>query len=538
MRTRLSGEARQLYLSGSCHRVIWWFLFAVIVACTRTPCRCATPPSDPLLNLLLKKGILTDEEAQAIKAEAEASRTNETEMPQFESKWKFSKAIKSVEFFGDIRMRYEARSVSDPGRGSIDLNRYRYALRLGLKGEVLDDFYFGVRLDTAANPRSPWVTFGSSSSGTPYQGPFGKSTAGVDVGQVYLGWRPTDWFDFTIGKMANPLYTTAMVWDPDLNPEGAAERLKYTVGPVDLFATFGQFVYEDITPSKTSSGYFNILGYNNSSVPFLLAWQVGFNYHFTERLSFKAGPVIYDYIGHGASPQNQFNNPTPDFNGTFVGQGSSQGILGNAYFNLANGLAVGSSDGFFSNETGINNLLVLDVPMELNYKLNNIDIKLFGEYAENLEGSTRAQAAYNASQDTTLFPTSSGIFRIPSAQRKDVRAYQAGFAIGSQESLGLASGRTSRKNGWELRTYWQHVEQYALDPNLMDSDFFEGRGNLEGVYAALAYGFTDNFYGAIRYGYAKRINKNIGTGGSNQDIPQMNPIEHYDIIQVDVGFRF
>ena len=113
-----------------------------------------------------------------------------------------------------------------------------------------------------------------------------------------------------------------------------------------------------------------------------------------------------------------------------------------------------------------------------------------------------------------------------------------GFAVGNKDSLGLVYGSTSRKNGWEFRTYWQHVEQYALDPNLLDSDFFEGRGNLEGVYAAFAYGFTDNLIGTIRYGYAKRINKNLGTGGSNQDIPQMNPINQYDIVQVDLGFRF
>ncbi len=510
---------------------------AIIAGCTMTN-GWSAEMADPTLELLVKKGIITQEEADKTRAEAEAIRTNAPAMPQFESRWKMNKAIKNVELFGDIRLRYEGRSATDPAGGSIDLKRYRYALRFGLRGEIFDDFYYGFRLDTAANPRSAWVTFGTSSSGTPYQGPFGKSTAGINVGQIYLGWRPTDWLDVTAGKMPQPLYTTPMLWDTDLNPEGLAEHFKHTVGAVDLFANFGQYLYQDINPSQFAPGYFNILGYTNTTPPLLLAWQLGFTYHVTEGFSFKAAPALYNYTGHGVSAANRFGNPTPDFNGIFVGQGSTNSQNGGSPFvNLANGQSA-SSDGFFANQTGINSLLILDVPFEFNYKLKNINLRLFGDYAQNLKGADRAQSAFDAQQSTTLFPNTSGLIRIPSPQRNDVKAYQVGFAVGNKDSLGLVYGSTSRKNGWEFRTYWQHVEQYALDPNLLDSDFFEGRGNLEGVYAAFAYGFTDNLIGTIRYGYAKRINKNLGTGGSNQDIPQMNPINQYDIVQVDLGFRF
>ena len=81
-----------------------------------------------------------------------------------------------------------------------------------------------------------------------YQGPFGKSTAGIGIGQVYLGWRPWDWVDITAGKMPNPLYTTPLVWNGNISPEGFAERFKYTVGPADFFATFGQFLYAGFQP--------------------------------------------------------------------------------------------------------------------------------------------------------------------------------------------------------------------------------------------------------------------------------------------------
>jgi len=31
-------------------------------------------------------------------------------------------------------------------------------------------------------------------------------------------------------------------------------------------------------------------------------------------------------------------------------------------------------------------------------------------------------------------------------------------------------------------------EQYSLDPNIIDSDVFEGRENMEGINAQIAYG--------------------------------------------------
>jgi hypothetical protein len=61
---------------------------------------------------------------------------------------------------------------------------------------------------------------------------------------------------------------------------------------------------------------------------------------------------------------------------------------------------------------------------------------------------------------------------------------------------------------------------------------------MQGIYAAIAYGLTDNILGTVRYGYATRINDQLGTGGSNQSIPQMNPIEKYNLVQVDIMLKF
>ena len=300
-------------------------------------------------------------------------------------------------------------------------------MRLGLRGEVYDDFYYGVRLDTSANPRSPWVTLGTSSSGVPYQGPFGKSTAGIDIGQVYIGWKPADSVNLSVGRMPNPLYTTPMVWDPDINPEGFGERFKYTVGEVDLFANFGQFLYQDTNPEKTSSGYFGF-SQTKADLPFLLAWQGGFNYHVTKDLNVKVGATIYDYINHGVD--QTVGTFTPDFNGTFVGQGSTNNINGTPG-GASSGFPNGFYDGFTANQTGINNLEVIDIPWEINYKVRRVNLRMFGDYAQNLDGANRALAAYRAALAGSS-PLSVGqVARISSPQTSDTKAYQIGFGIGS-----------------------------------------------------------------------------------------------------------
>lgn len=443
--------------------------------------------ADALIHKLVEKGILSDQEAKDLMAESAA-----TNQPAAASKWKVNDAIKNIQLFGDVRFRYEYRSAENaPGSGSTQNDyykeRFRYAVRLGVKGDLFDDWYYGLRVETSSNPRSPWVTFGDDSSPTP----FAKNSDGINIGQAYLGWRPTEWYEMTVGRMPMPLYVTPMLWDSDLNPEGAVEKFKFSVGNVDLFANFGQFLYQDVSPDHGLP----------SSDTFLLAWQVGANVKLTKDVSFKIAPVAYNYTGVGSA--NGLNRP-------FSGQG-------------LNGINV-NTNGF--NQNGINDLLIVETPAEINFDLGKYKARVFGDFAYNFRGDDRARAAFGATAATG---------GLPHAFTGESIAYQAGVGFGN---LGLVYGQTSKKNTWELRTYWQHVEQYAADVNLLDSDFFEGRGNLEGVYSAFAYSITDNIIGTVRYGYAHRINNELATGGNNPDLPILNPIKNYNILQLDLTWRF
>src|SRR6266704_2008890 len=201
-------------------------------------------------------------------------------------KWKLFSAITELELFGDLRLRYEYRGGRLPSNDPDHPNdwqereRERYRLRVGLRGTVLDDWFFGLRLETSASARSTNVTFGGDTSSTSPGGggPFAKGDDGVYVGQAYGGYKGFPGFTFTGGRMPNPFVNTRMVWDDDINPEGLAEQWKhtFTIGggaaapvsyskdgknvaappppeplvKIDVFANFGQFVYDDSNPSN------------------------------------------------------------------------------------------------------------------------------------------------------------------------------------------------------------------------------------------------------------------------------------------------
>jgi len=482
----------------------------------------AASTSDALIDKLEQKGVLTAAEAKELRAESEAEDTNlVNQLPA--AKWKLADSIKSIGLFGDVRLRYEYRGVDNPGPVSgasgdtYRRERFRYALRVGMRGDLTDNFNYGLRLETSANPRSPWVTFADDtgkSSTSPLSGtPSDKSSDGINVGQIFIGWKPQAWYEMTVGKMPMPLYTTPMVWDTDINPEGAFEKFKYSVGDFDWFADFGQFDYQDPTAASAFP----------SSDTFVLAWQLGGVLNLNRDMWFKMAPVLYSYTGLGNPPAA---GATPNPNSPyfpFVGQGNTNGLNG-AY-----------------NQAGINDLLVLDVPLEFDFKIHNtplgtLQARLFGDFAYNFYGDDRAREAFKTG-GPVAFPG------LSSAATGQDKAYQVGFGIGSEGPVygpaqGLVYGTTSKKNTWEARFYWQHIEQYALDVNLIDSDFFEGRGNLEGFYSAFAYGITDAIIGTVRYGYATPIEGNLGTGGSNLDIPGINPIRNYNLVQMDLTWRF
>src|SRR5256714_355044 len=446
-------------------------------------------------------------------------------------KWKLSTSITEMELYGDIRLRYqynggetESRGpVAAPGAGVAGVNdwqereRERYRLRLGLRGTLLDDWFFGLRLETNASSRSTNVTFGddTSSSSAGGGGPFAKGSDVVYVGQAYGGYKGFPGFTLTAGRMPNPLVSTRMVWDPDINPEGLAEQWKHTfvfgaepapppsfskdskavVAPkppepflkLDVFANFAQFVYDDANPENplgaratTSANGGSQLVPNTDA--FLLAWQVGARLTFPNNVYVQLAPTVYNYTGNGDT-----------FNVHYQG--------GDPHLTNADSLA--------QNQTGINSLLVFELPAEFGWKAWGLPMRVYGDFATNLEADERADAAGQSGQGSQRY------------------AY----------TLGLGLGQLKKKNDWQIDVWYQHAEQFALDPNLIDDDWFNGQLNIHGVGVTAAYNLSAAVNLTLNYGHGWWYNHNLATGGSNVAIP-INPTNQYNFFTADLNVKF
>jgi hypothetical protein len=478
-----------------------------------------------LLDLLVKKRLISDQEAEEVRSELVKESASTAA-----GKWKLSAPITELELYGDVRLRYEYRGGRTPSEHTDNPNdwyereRERYRLRVGLRGTLADDWFFGIRLETSASSRSTNVTFGGEPSG----GPFAKGDDGIFVGQAYFGYTGFPDFKFTGGRMPQPLITTSMLWDDDINPEGLAEQWKHTFTfdlgggggeavqsyskegyskegkavvahaaepfklKLDVFANFAQYVYDDtnpenpIGPRPTTTG--NNTG-NNQLVPqtdaFMMAWQVGARLTFPNSIYVQLAPTLYNYTGNGDS-----------FNIHFVG--------GNP--------ALSNSASLATNQTGINSLLVFDLPAEVGWKAWGLPMRIFGEFADNIEGHDRAHAA------------------------ADLGGFDAHTGQHYAWMIGGALGQLKAKNDWEIRAWYQYAGQYALDPNLVDSDIFDSRVNQKGVAVKVGYMVADAISLNLTYAYAWRINGALGTGGLG-DI-QVNPLDQYQLFQADMSVKF
>ena len=135
-------------------------------------------------------------------------------------------------------------------------------------------------------------------------------------------------------------------------------------------------------------------------------------------------------------------------------------------------------------------------------------MRIFGDFAVNFEGDDRAKAAG--------FP-----------DKGDQRyAYMIGAGI----------GQIKAKHDWQIQAWFQHTEQFSLDPNLVDSDIWDSRVNMEGVAVQAGYAVSDAVIFNLTYGYAWRVDSGLGTGGTG-DIG-INPLDKYQIFQADLNVRF
>ena len=142
-----------------------------------------------LLDVLVKKGILTKAEAE--KLEAEVGKEPVTQGPQGPN-IKIGDWVQELDLYGDIRFRdyyqtFEQQLPKPPGATAYDQTiqrqRIRFRLRLDATFKLADNFFGGVELSTSDNKDGETTNATYTS---------GFDNYNIYISRAFIGWAPID----------------------------------------------------------------------------------------------------------------------------------------------------------------------------------------------------------------------------------------------------------------------------------------------------------------------------------------------------------
>lgn len=457
--------------------------------------------SGALLDLLVRKKVINDQEAEDVRSELakEAAATTA-------GKLNLSSSITELKFSGDLRMRYQYDNrdpqVFTPLAGDTDSrtpngdqrSRWRYRLRLNADIKLGPQFFGGVQLVTGQAADSDNQTFGESGAGS------GFSDYNIYISRAFIGYNATDWATVIFGKQANPFYTTDMVWDTDVNPQGLVEVIRFDK------MNFG---------GSSVGGYSKDGGVAAPEIVEERPWQLALN----------LGQLIYQ----DNNEYNQDNDASTDaymFVGQLVGTykfNSNTSVTfapGVMFYNAAD-LSGFINENSFSDATGVSGetrkLTILTAPGDVSFKLGSLPTKFYWDFAYNTQGKGRAE----------------DIYRMFSPDGASKHQSEDDFAY----LVGLQFGGGKKQGEWTARVDYRQTGIASIDPNLNDSDFALGELNTRGFKTGFFYNFTDFFNAGVSYMYAWNLRDNLFGGQATGDkkIADSNVVQ---TVQVDFNLKF
>ena len=316
--------------------------------------------SGPLVDALVRKGILTDQEAEEIRADLLRDFGTSSA-----GKVEVSSPVTKLKIAGDARVRYQYDNEQPNPAGAannMDRSRYRYRLRLGMTANLGPKWSAGVRFESAPGATSTNNDFGSGSDN------FSKASDSVYFGQVFIqyndaGFLGADGVDVRLGKFGHKFFNPGVngFWiDSDINFEGAAEELAYDdlFGPADLALRAGQFI---LNANSTAGSKVN-----NPSTLFITQAELS-NVSAATKTGWRVAPTLVAY----AAPSDHdagFATPAAQANDTAI------------YTDLATVL----------------------VPAEYSILLKNGQpLAFYGTYGVNLQGDDRSDRLYGAADPSS-----------------------------------------------------------------------------------------------------------------------------------------
>jgi hypothetical protein len=372
-----------------------------------------------------------------------------------------------------------------------DRTRLRLRGRLGVESLVLPHVTAGIFVATGdtSSPVSANQTLGAS------PGSFSKYALWLDRAWIRVGTAADARWALAVeaGRFENPFFKTQLVWDDNVNLDGAAVLAARSWGSGRVFVTGGAFplyntpiAYPADHPAK-----------NPSHDKWLFGGQAGAEWRRGE-LGVKAGVAFYDYYkveGRVSSPcDTNLKGVTCDTDDTRPGFAQK----GNTYRALrtpSNAALIAESQGpaaryqYFGLASPFRDLvgtLAVDLP-----GAGPLRPSLQGEITWNTGFDKPAAAAIAVNNFARCTPSSCTDY--------------AGEALGYLVNLVVGSRHADAPWTWEASVGWRWVGSDSTLDAFTDSDFGMGGTNLKGITSSVSVTWERRVTATVRWFSADQI---------------------------------
>ena len=481
-----------------------------------------------LIKLLVETGVLTQEKAEQLIAQAKRDAAQEVAaktvaetkvirvpyVPQHvrdeikeelrqevvaqakDERWAVPNAVPAwvdrFTFNGDLRLRYQGNYLSESNAPAVDIQGtnqgnglallnttdsfdfWRYQLRFGADIKIDEKLLAGVRLASGntGNPVSLNQTLGNS---------FNKNAVVIDL--AYLRGDPAKWVTLWGGRMPNPFVSTDLIWYDQLNLDGLATTLRTNLGTgVKAWTTLGAFPVENV--DCTSAISVATCGSNK----WLYAAQAAFESALKSESRLKVALTYYDWSRY----EGRFNDPVVNpADRTFVPKFAQKG---NTYFNIVT--------------NGGNPLLGLASKFELVNLTGSLDLGVWDPVRVVLTGDLAKNIGYDRAE---ILKRTGGLVD------------QEARTLGWYARLSVGYDTINKWGDWQAYAGYKYIQRDALVDGYNDPDFHFGGTDTKGYLLGLSYGIAKSTFARLRWLSANSID---------------GPPFAWDVLQLDVVARF
>ncbi|MDQ0008524.1 hypothetical protein J2T07_000683 [Luteibacter jiangsuensis] len=342
----------------------------------------------------------------------------------------------------------------------------------------------------------------------------GLSKKDIWLDQAWLAWNPTDWAKVIGGRMPNPFMSTDLVYSNDLNFDGIVGKFNVPVTEeIGAFANVGMFPIEyqaDDFPSQQGIK-------SPSRDKWMTGAQLGGTWRFSEDTQWKLALAYYRFD----HMRGELSSPCSIYLGVnFCDTDATRSAFmqkGNSLFLIRDIVPDPNSPSNYAQPQFVglvHDYHVADVNTQLDMKVAATPLRLEADYIRNM--------AYHRAD---AFRPSVGLNRLVNnfgAGDFSESSYKSG-PVGWMVRATLGDVIPAAARDWNVSLAYKYLQPDATLDGLADADFHLGGTNAKGFVLTGSYGMSKYSWLSLRYFNAKEV---------------FGPPLSIDVFQLDMNARF